>query len=181
MLILEGYAGGQPVLRRFCLTCAAASADPGLVGERPRISLHVLVGLAGLVLCFVGLFGDYLVPPAHPGFGWHQQVGAVTGALLLVIGLVLRMEVIALGGAYLLGASLGADWFGLTHGPGIGWKQQVMVALGAVGLLAAGVTRRVIAARRHKLDRSREHAKRVAPGQRDGHTAVADVLTAAAQ
>jgi uncharacterized membrane protein YphA (DoxX/SURF4 family) len=180
VLILEGYAEGEPVLRRLCLTCAAASANPGLVGERPRIGLHVLVGLAGLVLCFVGLFGDYLVPPAHPGFGWHQQVGAGAGALLLVLGLVLRMDVVALGGAFLCGASLGADWFGLTHGPGIGWKQQVLIAMGAVGLLTAGVTRRMLAARRHKRDRSTGRAKRVDPGQPDGHTAVTDALPAAA-
>jgi hypothetical protein len=159
VLVLEGYANGQPVLRRFCLKCAAeaAPADAGVFGERTRVRLHVLVALAGLALCAVGLFGDFLIPAAHAGFGWHQQLGVFAGALLLVVGLLLRTEVIALGGAFLLAASLGADWFGLTRGPGIGWKQQVMLAVGVLCLLAAGITRRRTAARRRRLDRAGGH------------------------
>jgi len=169
VLILEGYAEGQPVLRRYCLRCAAAApAETEVVGERPRMGVHVLVGLAGLVLCVVGLFGDYLVPPAHAGFGWHQQAGAAAGALILVIGLVLRMDVVALGGAFLLGASLCADWFGLTRGPGIGWKQQVMIAIGAAGLLTGGIRRKLVAARRTRRDPAHGRERGVAQGQSGG-------------
>lgn len=180
VLVLEGYANGQPVLRRFCLKCAAeaAPADAGVFGERTRVRLHVLVALVGLALCVVGLFGDFLIPPPHAGFGWHQQLGVFAGALLLVVGLLLRTEVIALGGAFLLAASLGADWFGLTRGPGIGWKQQVMTAVGVLCLLAAGITRRRIAARRRRLDRAGRGDEHVNQGQRDGQTAVTDAASA---
>jgi hypothetical protein len=140
LLILEGYAQRQPVVRRFCLTCSA-SAEAGPARERTRLSLHVLVGLASLVSCVVGLFGDHLVPSAHPGFGWHQELGVVAGGLLLLVGLILRADVVALGGGFLLAASLCADWFGWTRGPGIGWKQQLMILIGAVGLLLAAAFR----------------------------------------
>ena len=179
VLILEGYAEGQPVMRHYCLRCdAAAPAETDVVGERPRIGVHVLVELAGLVLCVVGLFGDYLVPSAHVGFGWHQQVGAGAGALILVIGLVLRMEVVALGGAFLLGASLCADWFGLTHGPGIGWKQQAMIAIGAVGLLTGGIARKMIAARRRRRERANGRARGVTQGQSGGRATGAAAASA---
>jgi membrane protein implicated in regulation of membrane protease activity len=61
--------------------------------------------------------------------------------VIVALGLLLRAEVIALGGAFLLAMSLCADWFGLTQGPGIGWKQQVLVAAGLVCLAVALVRR----------------------------------------
>jgi hypothetical protein len=121
-----------------------------VASQRPRVGLHVLVALAGLVLCVVGLFGDYLVPPAYPGFGWHQQLGVVIGALMLLIGLLLRVEVVAFAGAFLLGASVSADWLRLTRGVGIGWKQQAMIAVGALCLLIAWTVRRLAAAQRQR-------------------------------
>lgn len=143
VLVLEGYAAGQPILRRFCLRCAAA-AEPAEHASRarsPRIGLHVLLALVGLVLCVVGLGGDFLIPERHSGFGWHQQLGVLLGTLLLVFGLFLRTDVIALGGSFLLVAAGCADWFGLTQGGGVGWKQQYMIAAGTLCLCIAGALR----------------------------------------
>jgi len=143
VLVLEGYAAGQPILRRFCLQCAAAAVpaehDPRARG--PRIGVHVLLALVGLVLCVVGLGGDFLIPERHSGFGWHQQLGILLGTLLLVFGLFLRTDVIALGGSFLLVAAGCADWFGLTQGVGVGWKQQYMIVAGALCLCIAGALR----------------------------------------
>ena len=148
VLILEGYAEGQPVLRSLCCACAAtAPARTSTAGERRRISLHMLAAVAGLVLCVVGLLGDFLVPSRSPGFGLHQQLGVGAGVFILVIGLLLRAEIVALAGGLLLVAAVCADWFGLTDGAGIGWKQQAMIAIGALGMLASWVAHRVAAAR----------------------------------
>ncbi len=179
VLILDGYARGQPVLRRLCLDCAARAAPKRAAcgGERARVTWHALVSLAGFVLCVVGLAGDWLVPGGHAGFGWHQQMGAVTGVLLILVGLLLRADVIALAGAFLLGAALCSDWFGLTRGPGIGWKQQYMAGAGVLCLLFGGLVRLAFYVRRTRLARG-PAAERQGRGAAGAAAAVDDELSA---
>lgn len=138
--ILEDYAGGQPRLRHYCLPCGTqwSAAISPVTHDKPRPGTIVLVGLAGVTTLLVGLFADYLAP-GNPGFGWHQRMGLILGLSLTGAGLVLRAQVIALLGAFLLGASLTADWFGVARGPGIGWKQQAFMYMGLLIMLAAAV------------------------------------------
>jgi len=149
--VLEGYVGGQPRTRRFCLPCAdeAPLRAPGGDLARPRPGLAVMLVLAGVTCAVLGLFGDFLIPQGHAGFGWRQTTGTVLGALVVFVGVLLRADVVALAGTYLLTAALLADWFGLTHGAGIGWKQQSLlgvgigcVALALLGRYAIGASRR---------------------------------------
>lgn len=138
--ILEDYAGGQPRLRHYCLPCGAhwsASISP-VAHDKPRPGTIVLVGLAGLTMFLVGLFADYLAP-GNPGFGWHQRTGLILGLSLTGVGVVLRAQLIALLGVFVLGASLTADWIGVARGAGIGWKQQAFMYVGLLITLASAV------------------------------------------
>jgi len=165
--VLEGYAAGRPLRRCFCVPCAAApSSSPRAAQARPaRLRLRIVVGLAGVALALVGLLGDQLIPEGHAGFGWYQRIGALIGALVLFIGMLVRAEVVVAGGALFLGAALCADWFGLTRGPGIGWKQQTMLAVGGACVVLVLAGRRVaVFSGRAKLPPSRR-LRRSRPGR----------------
>jgi len=128
-------------VRHFCLDCAdEAAAWPESDDLGGRLRLPTLVGLVGLVLMLVGLLGDFLVSERHAGFGWRQQSGVLLAVVVILMGLLLRVDLLALAGGFLLAASVSADWFGLTSGAGIGWKQQTLIAAGALLLVTAAVT-----------------------------------------
>lgn len=129
--ILEGYSNGQPIVHRFCLGCVgyAAPLSSRPRAGKPRLRMPVLVGLAGVVLGTVGVFGDAFILESNTGFGTYQQGGVVLGALLVFIGAVLRADVVALGGAFVFVGALTADWFGMARRPGIGSKQQIVLAM----------------------------------------------------
>jgi hypothetical protein len=148
--ILDGYDHGRPVLRHLCLDCddaALPAPEQSSGGLRP--GLPVLIGATGLALVVVGLFGDVLLPDRHAGFGSHQQWGVVLALVLGFIGMLLRIGPLALAGLLLLAASVSADWFGLISGPGVGYKQQILVKLGTA-LVLCGVLGRLRARRRHQ-------------------------------
>jgi hypothetical protein len=125
---------------------------------RPGLRLSTLVAIGGLALVGLGLVGDYLVPDAHPGFGWQQSFGVCAGVLLSFVGLLLGAELIAVSGVFLLGVAALGDLFGLTRGPGIGWKQSVVLALG-VGLAGMGLVRRIL--KRRVLDPRAEYGRKL--------------------
>lgn len=163
--VLEGYDRGQRVVRRFCLDCVDSAAP--WVGATPRGGLRpglpVLAALCGLVLMVVGLFGDFLIPERRPGFGIYQQTGVLLAVPLLLVGVLLRVGPLALGGGLLLAVSISADWFGLASGPGIGWKQQLMIAAGAL-LTAGGLLWRTVRRRRGLVRVGRGSGGFPAPG-----------------
>jgi hypothetical protein len=137
--ILEGYAQGQPIQRRFCLECAPgfSPALSRLHVNRARLRITFLVGVIGVVLGTVGVFGDAFVPEGHAGFGWYQRAGVLLGAVLVFVGILLRADLIALGGLLLFGGALCADWVGLTRAPGVGWKQQTLLGVSAACVVIA--------------------------------------------
>jgi len=141
--ILEEYADGEPVLRRVCPRCARLASAPVRQSgvSQSRVRLSVMVGLVGLLLGVLGVFGDAVLPGYHAGFGWYQRAGVLVGALLVFVGMLVRAEVVALGGMFLFLGALGADWFG-TRAPGIGWKQQAILGASAACLLVALIGRR---------------------------------------
>jgi hypothetical protein len=67
------------------------------------------------------------------------MAGAEVGALALTLGAFLRVGFLTVGGLVLVVLSLGADYIGAGHSPGLGWKQLVAlpisVACVIVGLL----------------------------------------------
>lgn len=139
--VLESYAGGAPQVRRFCLPCADRwSSETSRGGAlKPRPGIAALLAMAGAAMLIVGLLGDYLFPDARAGFGRHQQLGVLVGAVLILVGIVLRVQIIALGATLLFIVALGADWLRLTHGIGIGWKQVALIVFGAATLLMGAV------------------------------------------
>ncbi len=142
--VLERYERGRPIVERFCLGCVdtpAALSAAAVRGVRP--GLPVLAGASGLALLAVGLFGDFLIPDRSPGFGVYQQTGVVLAVLLGLVGILLRVGPVAFCGLFLLAASISADWFGLVSGPGIGWKQQTMIMVGAA-LAGCGIVGRLL-------------------------------------
>ena len=140
--ILEGYAAGAPVVRRFCLECAdRAPARIGLgdVATQRRFSIGSLLMVAGVLLAAIVAAADYLGAGGSPGLGLHQLSGLVVGAVLVFSGALCRVEVMLILGILVFTLAACADLLGLAGAEGIGWKQQsgflmaaVMVALGVI-------------------------------------------------
>lgn len=87
--ILEGYAAGAPVVRRFCLECAdraPARAGLGDVATQRRFSIGSLLMVAGVLLAVIVAAADYLGAGGSPGLGLHQLSGLVIGAVLVLSG-----------------------------------------------------------------------------------------------
>lgn len=145
VVVLERYAAGKPVRRSFCLHCVDSArlrvAAPRI--RRARLRLDTLAILVGCVLLFVGFLADFILPARQSGFGWYQCTGVIAGLLLAAVGVLGRVDLLALGGLFMAGASLGADWIGLQQGAGIGSKQLACAGAGAV-LVALGLLFRSI-------------------------------------
>lgn len=136
--VLERYTKEGPLFRRFCLACGLANiADLRQPVARKKIEPWVLVALTGVVALVIGLLGDWIIPSRHAGFGWQQLGGVLAGGIVGLLGLLVGVEIIAWAGALLMGASLAADWFGLTHGSGIGTNQQCIMGAGAACMVIA--------------------------------------------
>src|SRR5262249_25480995 len=92
------------------------------------MALGLLIG--GSVLIF-----DVAWIGGQSGFGWHQQMAVVVGALLILIGALLRIDVIGLIGALSLVLAACGDFIGMGGPPGVPWTQCILV--GGAALLAA--------------------------------------------
>lgn len=127
--VLQGYSQGQPVRVLYCLSCAGVEQPLALHRvrlRRRRLTLPVLLAVCGVGLGLVAVFADALFPAAQSGFGRHQQIGVVVGALLVFFGTVLRTDVIGIIGTFIFLTALSADLFGEERSPGMGWKQQII-------------------------------------------------------
>jgi hypothetical protein len=137
--VLEGYVGGQPTRRHFCLECADVAyglyIEGGTGRTRPRPHLSSLLIAAGLLLALVGASVDLLGIEGHAGFGWKQQAGLVVGTLLVALGALLRVDALAIGGALLFGVAALADVYGTVGTPGVGWRQRAAILAGLVVVL----------------------------------------------
>lgn len=129
--ILEAYQQGCPVFRHYCLHCTPRTTLPQpLVSQparRPRLTIAALVGLSGVVIGTLAVFGETVLPTFNTGFGRHQWAGVLLGGLMTFIGTLLRVDVVALGGLLIFGMALSADFF--SRMPGFGWKQQALLSL----------------------------------------------------
>jgi hypothetical protein len=136
--ILVDYAGSERVERRYCLVCA----DKREVGpEVISPFLPRLLVWSGVVIGVVSVSADFLGISGSGEFGWRQVAGTELGALLMVVGVMVRRAVVSIGGMVLLALSIGAEWFRVGHSPGVGWRQGAALAVSAVligsGLLAS--------------------------------------------
>lgn len=137
--VLEGYRNGEPIMGYYCLNCPVdPSHSHGVSGPaRARLSVPVLICLAAMTLAVLGGGADIVTSEANPGFGWYQRMGVIAGIVLTFVGVLLRVDLLALGGVIIFGGALTFDFLSLGGSPGIGWKQQVLLVLSAVLLVTA--------------------------------------------
>jgi hypothetical protein len=147
--ILEGYVGDVSVRRHLCLRCARTQLGPAFVAPpaRKHLGRPFFLALAGAGLAVLGVCGDLLARGSHPGFGWYQGSGVAVGVLLLLAGSFFRAEILALAGAGAVVGALLADVLGGPGAAGIGWKQQVLIGVGAACVACAVLGRLVPALR----------------------------------
>jgi hypothetical protein len=137
--ILDGYRDGAPQIRTLCLRCAEGDAPPVLdaAGVKERLPVSTLLAVVGISLAFVGLFGDTLTFTVAAGFGWYQKIGAAVAVVLILLGALLKTDLIVLSGGFLFLLACGADWLGGARTPGFGWKQELAVLLAVMFVAAA--------------------------------------------
>jgi hypothetical protein len=140
--ILVGYADGGPVRRSLCLECADA-ADAGRVSgsvgpTRRRPTMGSLLIATGLLVTLFGIVVDLFGVQTNAGFGLKQQAGLLVGALVVTLGAVLRIDILAVSGAILLGLAGLADLCEEVGTPGLGWQQGGAILTG-LGFFLAGL------------------------------------------
>jgi len=134
IVTVMGDAGGAfPTPRQYCLECAERRQEPaGGMGEVVGPFIPSLLIRVGAVIGILTLAADYLHIAGKSGFGWKQMAGAEVGALALTLGAFLRVGFLIVAGVVLIVLSLGADYLGVGHSPGLGWKQQVALPVSVV-------------------------------------------------
>ena len=106
--------------------------------ERPvapaRLAPAWLLGLVGLVCGLVAVLVDAVPVRAQAGFGWYQAIGALIGAMAVIVGALSRTDLVAIAGTLVFAGAVFADWLGETRALGFGWKQQLLfvVAVGCI-------------------------------------------------
>lgn len=126
---LAGYAHGMAHHDDLCLACYQRSAGTPLHARRPRLRAGTLIGLLGIMLGCLVVLGEWILPLSQAGFGQYQKIAVVISAMCVLIGAISRTDIIALVGSVLFVAVLTVDWVASTHAAGLGWKQQLGLAV----------------------------------------------------
>lgn len=144
--ILERYEEGAPVFRHFCTDCAdkvdESTASSPFMLDRHRASTASLLILIGVSLGAMGIAADYIGIPRGSGFGWLRFLGLAIGALLVLVGALIRIDVVGLAGTVIFGLTACVSLFGLSKASGIGWKQQLAVLVGLALMLTGLMLKR---------------------------------------
>lgn len=139
IVTVVGDAGaGRPTRREYCLDCAGRRHESAGMGTVVSPFLPSLLIKGGAVIGLLSLLADYLHIAGKSGFGWKQIAGTEIGALALTLGAFLRMGFLTVGGLVLVVISLGADYLGVGHSEGLGWKQLIALPI-SVACVVAGL------------------------------------------
>ncbi len=142
LIILADYEEGRPVFRQFCLDCAEkvdeVVASNSRITHTPRLGVPGMLIFAGLLAGAIVAVADYVGVGGASGFGWYQHAGLGIGLLTLLIGALLRVDVVLVFGTLAIAIAAFSDLLVLRYQPGFGWKQQV-ACLVSVLLVTAGV------------------------------------------
>jgi hypothetical protein len=138
--ILKGYDHGRPIRQSLCLSCANA-ADERLLSEtlerrQRRSGRATLLTVTGLLLIVLGGAVDQLGIHTSVGFGLKQQTSLLLGAFVVILGALLRIDVLAALGALLFAAAALADVLKPGGSPGVGWQQGAALVVGLLCLVA---------------------------------------------
>ncbi len=144
--ILEGYRSGTPLVRFLCMQCAdragTVEGERGIRSEANRLSAGSTIMLGGLCLGLFAIISQYLHLGRFPGFGVPQQLAACLGALLVLIGALLRVDIVAIIGTLIFGVATCADLIGLAEVSHLGLVARVGITVGLV-LIATGLALRL--------------------------------------
>lgn len=150
--VLEGYSGQTPVFRSLCLACSENHATPDPVAlMRPRLSLSAAVVATGVIVGAGGALADHFGIGGSSGFGMAQSIGVVVGAVCILVGALLRVDMIGILGGILFITSIVADLLSIGGRSGFGWKQTAAVAGGAA-LTGAGMVWLLFEQRRQRVN-----------------------------
>jgi len=147
-VVTEDDDGGRRT-QEFCLACAEKRPESrSHAGRRALLSLAPgLMIKVGAFLALLVLLADDLGISGRKGFGWRQAAGGEAGALVLVVGALLRSGWLTIGGLVLMVLSLGADELHVGDHQGMGWRAQAALAVAAVSVLAGLIWQRHARAR----------------------------------
>jgi hypothetical protein len=98
--------------------------------------------LAGLCLGLFAIVSQHLYLGRSAGFGLPQQLAACLGALLVLIGALLRVDIVAIIGTLIFGMATCADLIGLAEVSHLGLVSRVGTIAGLV-LIATGLALRL--------------------------------------
>ena len=144
--VLEGYVAGRPVHHQLCSECASTAYEQylknGAGHPRSRLGFGDLLIVAGAFFMVLGITADLFDYKGSIGFGWVQQAGLLIGILGIVVGALLRIDLLALGGTILLAGAMLADIYGTLGSPGIGLHQVALILIGIIGILIGLLRRR---------------------------------------
>ncbi len=107
-----------------------------------RTRLTTIAMVLGMLLVIVGLTRDWVLPTTSRGFGKNQFGLLAVGCVVLVVGVALRVDLIAIGSMLLIAIAILADILGDPGAPGVGWKQEVAWELGVLVVAVAWLIRR---------------------------------------
>jgi hypothetical protein len=140
--VLEGYVESQRFIRRYCPQHADHARDPFALPAQhsSRLGMPLMLGLLGAMALFIGLFGDWIVLDVAVGFGQTQQIAVGLSVLVFVVGMMLRIDVIAFCGLLSLFFSLLMDQLAVRRNPGIGQDQQTVLLTGVTLIVIALVS-----------------------------------------
>ena len=141
----------MPVTRRLCLACVDQ--------EKPRAGTHhaaadhrllhtgTLLIVVGVLLAIASTSVDYVGITGSPGIGGYQLLGLGAGAICVLFGAMLRIEVLAVTGALAFGLAVCADLLGVAGSQGVGWKEQCGYLVAALLVVGGFLYRRLGRAR----------------------------------
>lgn len=139
---LTGYRSGKPVHAHFCLKCADSAyeeflgAGSGPSRPRSRPSAGTLLILAGVLLALVGAVAGRLPFGGSAGFGMVQQIGGIVGVVLVLLGAVLRVDLVVVVGTVVIGLAVIGDFLGGAGGASIA---KMLLSVGGLALGFAGL------------------------------------------
>ena len=142
--VLKGYDEGAPVRVEYCSACADALYSPHrerVARGKSKLNLSTIILIMGALLVSVGVFADDFGHQGSDGFGPYQVAAVVLGCLVVVLGALLRIDLLVVPGVVLAALGALADVFGRVGTPGFGWRQQIAVVAGVI-LVAVALARR---------------------------------------